>query len=184
MLNTWTEKDDERLAAAVNVHLETTNQVERFLNMNQLVLGFSWDKISTLMQSKSSKECRERFLIHVSPKTHKTSWSIDEMEFLSLLRQKYSSNVQKILEHFPCRLEQDIISANHVQTLKRKSEAIVEDDFFNSVIKPMEKKFCAAFQDIIPEYNEQEFEALLTSSSDMAVDDNFPTDASTLISCF
>lgn len=182
MFNDWTDNDDKRLVDAVNTLLETTNQLERYLSTKQLVLGFSWDKISFTMKTHSSKECRERFLLHISPETHETNWTLNGVEFLSLLRQRYSSNVEQILEHFPCRLEQDITFPSNEPSLKRKSEQSFEEDFFKSVIRPLEKKFCSAFIDTVPEYDEFEFEALLNGYTD--VQDDFQTEVCNLISCF
>ena len=196
MMNySWTEEEDYKCLKIVKEFLKSSNQLERYNNTHELVMSFSWIDIANKMKTRTASECRERFLLVLSPKSHKKCWSSLEKELLELLAEKYSNDVTVLVKYFPTKVKEDIERVlPKLKDCKRKRDEL--DLLLDDIVSPSEKKCCRKnmlteeltnFEDILNEsnfcYDEEEFAKLLETP--LETEDTFlDTNILNLISCF
>lgn len=186
MSNCWTQLEDEELTASVKFEINKTNQEKLFSSTKLLVFGYSWEEVAKRMTTKSSRECRERFLRTISPETHNPLWSTTDRDFLSLLCHEYNKDMDKILDHFPCKLPEDVLNAIQKRSLKRKtvdSQGDIDDDVIER-----EQKYCKIFKEqfvekSLPGQDGATFEQKISLSCDVTLEEDFEKYFDDLILC-
>ena len=90
---------------------ECLKQVIDLFQKNR-ALDIKWEKVSALMRTrgfvKRAKQCRERWLQHLSPGITTGEWSDRDKEFLLDLQTRYGSQWKIIAEFFPGRTDNQV----------------------------------------------------------------------------
>ncbi|KAA8498942.1 Transcription factor [Porphyridium purpureum] len=77
-----------------------------------------WPNLSAKMSGRTSKQCRERWLNHLQPSTHKSAWTAGEDALLAIMHSQHGNKWRLISQHMPGRSDNDIKNRFHV-TLRR-----------------------------------------------------------------
>jgi hypothetical protein len=87
--NRWTEDEDKALEFAVNKYADDNGHIP------------SWSAVAKMIQNRSSKQCRTRWLYTLKPNLKKGVWSYDEEMQLLEIVQKYKSQTSKMTSIWP-----------------------------------------------------------------------------------
>jgi alkylated DNA nucleotide flippase Atl1 len=85
----WTEDEDKALVFAVNKYADDNGHIP------------SWATVAKMVQSRSSKQCRTRWMYALKPNLKKGVWSYDEEMQLLEIVQKYKSETSKATSIWP-----------------------------------------------------------------------------------
>ena len=67
-----------------------------------------WGPISEKVKTRTSKQCRERWINHLSPEVCKSAWQPEEDEILLNLENKYKRKWAFIAKHLPGRSQNQV----------------------------------------------------------------------------
>ena len=59
----------------------------------------SWKQISSKMENRTAKQCRERYYNHLSPDLKKTGWTKEEDAIIMEMREKVGNHWTKVYIH-------------------------------------------------------------------------------------
>lgn len=104
----WSNHEDYKCEKAVYNQLklgETDFKLLKYKSFPEEVIpiGFSWKEVANYVRSRSAKQCRERFLNHLSPHINKDNWTVEEDEQLYQLIEQYSTKWKNICQNLPGR---------------------------------------------------------------------------------
>lgn len=71
----WLNDEDERCKLAVQQELQRLGSWESFLATDVITKKLKWTAVSQLVLTRSSKQCRERWLNHLSPNINRSPWN-------------------------------------------------------------------------------------------------------------
>ena len=74
----WSIMEDQMCKKAVKNILKERNHWNTFQRKRELPGGFSWVEVSKRVRTRTSKQCRERWMNNLSPFIKKTPWTIEE----------------------------------------------------------------------------------------------------------
>lgn len=172
MSTEWTRYEDKVCFETVQQILEKSNQLDRYFNTKQLTIGFSWDKVAFRIPTKTAVQCRERFLLVLSPETHNTVWSAKDTEVFELLKEKHGDNANQLLNYFPCKVLADIELKNECKKRPRDEIDYLLDEFFTASSKAKLEFEEAHLLDNTFAYDEAEFDTLLDFPLDTLITEN------------
>ena len=104
----WTKQEDDALREYVNLYGEG-----------------AWQEISKFIQGRSHKQCRERWLIYLSPKIRNDDFSEAEDELLRALVERYGKKWTQISHMFIGRAPETL--KTHYATLMRREKKVKRD---------------------------------------------------------
>lgn len=99
----WSEIEDRSLIALIEKH------------------GQNWTLLSECMKSRSSKQCRERWMNHLNPKLKKTKWSAEEDAKLLELAALYPRKWAEMARGIPGRTE-NMAKCRYHTLVRRKAK--------------------------------------------------------------
>jgi hypothetical protein len=100
--NYFTKQEDELL--------KTIIQAQKKIN---------WDEISSYLEGKTSRQCRDRWRNYLAPGLKIRNWSIEEDRILFEKFQEYGTKWIDIAYYFPGRTTNDIKNRYHIKIKKR-----------------------------------------------------------------
>ena len=89
--STWTKKEDKKLKHLVEEVHET-----------------SWVAISKYFKNRTNKDCRDRYMLHLSPNVVKRKWTAEEESHLLLRYSEFGPKWVKISRFFDKRSPSDL----------------------------------------------------------------------------
>lgn len=102
-------------------------QLEEDTKLLQLVKEWGttgyWKEISSRIDNRTSKQCRERYFHHLSPDLKKTGWTKEEDAIIIEMREKLGNHWTKIAEFLPGRTDSGIKNRWHLINRCKPSEA-------------------------------------------------------------
>ena len=107
----WSKEEDECLIYFVNQQLEELKH-RRYLaspSTGKRKLQLRWQPISRAVKTRSSKQCRERWMNNLAPEISRENWSPEEDAKLMQLGIQHPNKWSFIARHLPGR------SQNHVK---------------------------------------------------------------------
>jgi hypothetical protein len=79
-----------------------------------------WERIESIIQTRTSRQCRERWNNFLSPTIVKKEWSFEEDRLLENLVSQYGKKWSKFVEYFPGRT--NILIKNRFSLLMRHTK--------------------------------------------------------------
>ena len=105
----WTTFEDEQLKNCVRSQLsKNKNNDSTFDTSGVVPKGFSWKAIEQKMKSRNSKQCRERWINHLSPSIIKVDWTEEEDESLLRHFSKTPNKWVEIAKQMPGRSQNQV----------------------------------------------------------------------------
>ena len=106
----WSEEEDVLLTAAVNNQLKLIRQRKRSSTLRKTRRSpIDWRAVSRKVPTRTGKQCRERWINHLSPEISKAKWTTEEDNVLLRLGRRFPNSWAYIARHLPNR------SQNHVK---------------------------------------------------------------------
>ena len=93
-----------------------------------------WLMISSRMGTRNSRQCKDRWLQYLSPKSNLTPWTPEEEELLLKLSEQYKGKWLEITKMFPGRSYNQV--KNKWKTLERRKKA-AEINSYNIPLKSL-----------------------------------------------
>lgn len=87
--HTWTEDEDKALEYAVSKYADDGGHIP------------SWSTVAKMIQNRTSKQCRTRWMYTLKPNLKKGAWTYDEEMLLLEIVQKYKSQTSKETSIWP-----------------------------------------------------------------------------------
>lgn len=103
-LRLWTTEEDKALMDAIKVH----------------EFNMVWTKIATAVPGRTGKQCRERYLNHLTPAVKLSSWSVTEDATIFRLYKVEGSKWSRMVKFLPGRTDNGI--KNRFHYLRRRFE--------------------------------------------------------------
>jgi hypothetical protein len=83
----------------------------------------NWSFISSMMQTRNPRQCKERWELFLSPKVEHREWTKEEDELLLLKRHQYGSQWILICLSFPKRTDVSLKNRwKHLQKIQKEKE--------------------------------------------------------------
>ena len=89
--------------------------------------------ISKLINNRTGKQCRERWLNHLSPNINKSVWSLEEEMLLLMMHNKLGNKWSELSKYLKGRTDSNI--KNKWNLIKRKRINFVEESLKNKIIE-------------------------------------------------
>ena len=107
----WSKDEDIRLIHFVSEQIEDLKRTKKTSKTTPTgrKSQLRWQPISNKVKTRSSKQCRERWVNHLDPKLSREEWSVKEDKLLLKLGSKYPNKWAYIAQQLPGR------SQNHVK---------------------------------------------------------------------
>mmetsp|Transcript_6151 Transcript_6151/g.18575 ORF Transcript_6151/g.18575 Transcript_6151/m.18575 type:complete len:234 (-) Transcript_6151:2470-3171(-) len=106
----WTHEEDQRLAEAIGRMANSEDGLHRNAK--------AWSLIARQMESRSGKQCRERWLNHLQPGISRETWTENENKILAEAHQRLGNKWVMIAGLLPGRTENSV--KNHWNSIIRK----------------------------------------------------------------
>lgn len=65
----------------------------------------SWSRLAKIVEGRTGKQCRERYLNHLDPSVVRTPWTQEEDELITVLHEQLGNQWVKIAAHLPGRTD-------------------------------------------------------------------------------
>lgn len=86
----------------------TPDEDARLVELVKIHGNHSWKKIATIMKTRSTRQCRERYINYLSPNLTNGPWSAHEDKFLIEKVKEMGPRWSKIVRFFPTRSDVNI----------------------------------------------------------------------------
>lgn len=119
----WTKEEDQLLTTVVNQFGAK-----------------KWNQLAQFIPGRTGKQCRERWMAHISPNVRNDDFSVEEIKLLLELHQKYGNTWSQISQYFD-RRPPNVIK-NKFNCLLRKSNTLQKSKPTVKQIKPKTVRKC------------------------------------------
>lgn len=129
--------------------------------------GPRWKEISSLLNGRSVKQCRERYRTYLNPSLRNDPWTDEEDQKLIILYKKYGPKWVEISKHFRGRSDNMIKNRFNYHIIKRPRnfkmdqkkimKLLNEHDMPNDIIIKNEQKITDNSFSIFEEFNMSDF---------------------------
>lgn len=119
----WSKKEDEILMAGVKV------------------LGQNWKYITKLIPGRNERQCRERYLLHLSPEINSTKFTDEEDNLLRAMYKEFGPRWERFRDRFQGRTAMALRNRwDHIRRVDAKLEPELEAEAEPELdVKPVEQ---------------------------------------------
>lgn len=99
----WSKIEIVLCSEAVTFILKRQNRFEQFQTSKELPTRFSWTEVAKIVQTRDAKQCREKYINHLSPSLNHSDWTVAEDHLLIELSKRFGTSWSKFRHHFKGR---------------------------------------------------------------------------------
>lgn len=99
----WKREEDKLCIKGVVSLLRKENKINLYKKTKILPMRIKWKIVSSLVKTRTAKQCRERYINQLSPFINRKNWTIEEDNKLKKLFKENSTRWQIIAKQLPGR---------------------------------------------------------------------------------